>query len=124
MLQEKPAQLALTQPQAGCQHVNAMLWTIEGSFRDERKSPGNRIGSAPPRGQVRRYFRAATETWAKAGVLRSRGRSKKLAILKPRCSGWTDRATIDSRRRNADEDEPVETCVPALQGAITYLPNR
>jgi hypothetical protein len=38
-----------------------------------------------------------------------------------RCAGGADRATVDAGGSNADEEEPVETGVAALQGAIADL---
>ncbi len=121
VLKEQTSQLTFPQTQPSSHLFDTVPIAIQSAFSDQSQSPRNRIRSSPPRSHVRSCLRTAAKTRTKPRILRSRRRTKEPAILTLGRTRRTHRSAINPRRRDADEQQAVKTCVPALQRAITNL---
>jgi hypothetical protein len=121
VLKKKTPQLPFPEAQPFRQLLHAIPFTVECSLGDKSKGTRNRIRSSTPRSQIRRRLRAAAKTRTEAGILRSRSRAEKSAVLNLRCTRRTYRTTVDSRRGDADINQAIKPGIPALQSPIANL---
>ena len=91
---------------------------VEGAVGDEGEGAGDGVRGAAPGGELRGGLGAAAEAGTEAGFLRGGGGGEKPAMLEFGRARGTDGPAVDAGGSDADEDQAVETGVPALQCAI------
>src|SRR5579863_1087037 len=116
MLFEQPPQLPFTDTKAFSECVDR--FAVQRTFRNQREGARDGVGRAAPGCEVRRTFRAATQTRTIARFLRGTGGWVERYVCTLGGSRRTDRAAVDSRGAHGSKQAPVETGVAGRQSAV------
>jgi hypothetical protein len=109
---EEPPELSLADAEAASQLADRVR--IEEPLRDQPERPGDGRRAAQPLGAARCGLRATPPARAEPGCLTGRSRCVEADVLALRHRRRTDRAAVDARRHDADEEPSVEAGIAAL----------
>src|SRR5208337_5090484 len=117
---DRPAELSRAQAELAGKRLQTAV-VVEGAGLDARRGQPRSSSQCIDRGVPRGQLGAAPQARAETRVLRRRGAGEEPAAVSARCACRANGPAVDSRRRHADEEEPVEAGIASSQGAVAGL---